>query len=376
MKVRPRISALALAILGLCFIGGVQAQAELRIAVAGPMTGQYASFGEQMLKGARQAVKDINAAGGVLGQQLVLEVSDDRCDPKEAVAVANKLANDGVIFVAGHFCSGSSIPASAVYNEEGIVQISPASTNPKLTDQGFSNVFRTCGRDDQQGDVAGAFLTKYYGNKDVAFAHDKQAYSKGLADFTLANYKGTPKLVETVNPGQKDYSAFVSKLKRENVDAFYYGGYHTELGLIVRQMKEQGIDDVQVLSGDALNTQEFWSISGDAGEGLLFTFGPDPTKNPDAQSLVEMFRASGYEPEGYTLYTYAAIQVWVDAVNKVKSATDSEKISQAIKSTDFSTVIGPLSFDSKGDRTTADYTWYRWSDGKYGEVGDNVKPSK
>jgi branched-chain amino acid transport system substrate-binding protein len=162
------------------------AHAEITIAVAGPMTGQYASFGEQMQRGAEMAVADINAAGGVLGQQLKLNIGDDACDPKQAVAVANKFASDGVTFVAGHFCSGSSIPASAVYEEEGIVQISPASTNPKLTEEGGDNVFRTCGRDDQQGLVAGNFLADNYGSKKIAVLHDKTAYGKGLADETKA----------------------------------------------------------------------------------------------------------------------------------------------------------------------------------------------
>ena len=335
------------------------------------MTGQYASFGEQMQKGAMAAVRDINAAGGVLGQQLVLSVGDDRCDTKEAVAVANKFVNDGIKFVAGHFCSGSSIPASAVYNEEGIVQMSPASTNPKFTEQGFANVFRNCGRDDQQGDVAGAWLAKHYKGKTVAFAHDKQAYSKGLADLTKAAFEkagGKVALYETVNPGERDYSAFVTKLKAANIDALYYGGYHTEIGLIVRQMRSQGLK-AQVVSGDALNTAEFWSITGDAGEGLLFTFAPDHRAKPEAKTIVDKFKAEGYDPEGYTLYTYSAIQIWAAAVTKAGSI-DAKKVQAALHSCEYSSVIGSLSFDKNGDRTTADYTWYEWTKGNYVEVGD------
>ncbi|MDP6885181.1 MAG: branched-chain amino acid ABC transporter substrate-binding protein, partial [Rhodospirillales bacterium] len=160
------------------------ALAEIKISTAGPMTGQYASFGEQMKRGAEMAVADLNAKGGVLGQKLSLQIGDDACDPKQAVAVANKFVSDGVVFVAGHFCSGSSIPASKVYTEEGILQISPASTNPKLTDEGGDNVFRTCGRDDQQGIVAGNFLADKFGSKKIAVLHDKTAYGKGLADET------------------------------------------------------------------------------------------------------------------------------------------------------------------------------------------------
>jgi len=369
---RYMVTAAAAALLGL---SAASANAEIKIATAGPMTGQYASFGEQMQKGAEAAVRDINAAGGVLGQMLSLSVGDDRCDPKEAVAVANKFVNDGVKFVAGHFCSGSSIPASAVYNEEGVLQISPASTNPKLTEQGFSNVFRVCGRDDQQGDYAGAWLSKNYLGKTVAFAHDKQAYSKGLADLTQAAFEkagGKVALTETVNPGERDYSAFVTKLKAANIDALYYGGYHTELGLIMRQMRQQGLN-AQVLSGDAMNTQEFWSITGEAGEGLLFTFAPDPRAKSEAKEIVDRFKAEGYDPEGYTLYTYAAIQIWAAAANKA-GTLDTAKVEEALHSMEFSTVIGPLSFDKNGDRTTADYTWYEWTKGNYIEVGDDVAP--
>lgn len=218
------------------------AHADITIATVGPMTGQYAAFGEQMKRGAEQAVADINAKGGVMGQKLNLVVGDDACDPKQAVAVANQFVNQKVKFVAGHFCSGSSIPASAIYNEEGILQISPASTNPTLTEQGFENVFRVVGRDDQQGEVAGKYLADNYKGKKIAIVHDKQAYSKGLADETKKslNKAGVQEvLYETITPGEKDYSTLVTKLKQNGVDVLYYGGYHTEAGLIVRQMREQ-----------------------------------------------------------------------------------------------------------------------------------------
>ncbi|HYE47132.1 MAG TPA: branched-chain amino acid ABC transporter substrate-binding protein [Caulobacter sp.] len=345
------------------------ALADIAIATAGPMTGQYAAFGEQMKRGAEMAVADINAAGGVNGEKLRLVVGDDACDPKQAVAVANQMVQEKVVFVAGHFCSGSSIPASQVYNEEGILQISPASTNPQLTEQGFDNVFRVCGRDDQQGDVAAAYLTKNFAGKKVAIVHDKQAYSKGLADAVKAglNKAGTQEaLYETVNPGERDYSALVTKLKSQNIDALYYGGYHTEAGLIVRQMREQGMK-TPLISGDALVTDEYWSITGPAGEGTMMTFGPDPMKRAEAKDLVDRFMKAGYKPEGYTLYTYAAIQTWAEAVKKA-GGTDGKKVAETLRSGEYNTVIGKLGFDKKGDRTSADYVFYVWKDGKYGEM--------
>jgi len=345
------------------------AQADIKIATAGPMTGQYASFGEQMRRGAEMAVADLNAAGGVMGEKLVLSVGDDACDPKQAVAVANKFVSEGISFVAGHFCSGSSIPASQVYEEEGVLQISPASTNPKLTEEGGDNVFRVCGRDDQQGIVAGNFLADTYGGKKIAILHDKTAYGKGLADETKKqlNSRGVKEaMYEAYTAGEKDYSALISKMKAEGVNVFYVGGYHTEAGLMVRQARDQGYK-VQLVSGDALVTDEFWKITGDAGQGTLMTFSPDPRKNAAAAPVVEKFRAQNYEPEGYTLYTYGAIQAWAQAVEKAGS-TDLGKVVASLRGNKFETVLGNIGFDGKGDVTAPGYVWYVWENGGYDYV--------
>ena len=234
-------------------LGSITAKADVVVASAGPMSGQYASFGAQLKAGAEMWLKDTNAKGGILGEKVKLVIGDDACDPKQAVAVANKFAGQGVTYVAGHFCSGSSIPASKVYTEEGIIQVSPASTNPAFTDKGGPNVFRVCGRDDQQGEVAGAFLAKEFSGKKVAIIHDKTAYGKGLADATKKNMnKGGLKetMYEAITAGEKDYSALVSKLKSNGIEAVYLGGYHTEGGLIVRQMRDQGMK-TKLISGDA-----------------------------------------------------------------------------------------------------------------------------
>ncbi|HEU4987692.1 MAG TPA: branched-chain amino acid ABC transporter substrate-binding protein [Rhizobiaceae bacterium] len=351
----------------LSFMMSGSAWADIIIATAGPMTGQYASFGEQMKAGAEQAVADINEAGGVNGEMLKLEVGDDACDPKQAVAVANQFAGQGVVFVAGHFCSGSSIPASQVYAEEGIIQISPASTNPDFTEKRPGpGIYRVCGRDDQQGEVAGKFLVENFGDKKVAFVHDKTAYGKGLADATMAAYEaagGKPALYEAYTAGEKDYSALVSKLKQEGIGVLYVGGYHTEAGLMARQMRQQGMDTVLV-SGDALVTDEYWAITGEAGEGTLMTFSPDPRKNEEAKPVVEELLAAGKTAEGYALYTYAAIQAWADAV-KTAGSTDYDAVVAALDEGKFKTVLGELEFDDKGDVTLPGYVFYEWKDGKY-----------
>jgi len=336
------------------------------IATAGPMTGQYASFGNQMKAGAMMAVKDLNAKGGVLGKKIDLKIYDDACDPKQAVAVANKAVGDGVVFMAGHFCSGSSIPASKVYEEEGIVQISPASTNPKLTDEGGPNVFRVCGRDDQQGATAAAFIAKHFPKARIAIFQDKTAYGKGLADEMKKNLNAAgikEVMYGAYTAGEKDYSALVSKLKQNKIDLIYLGGYHTEAGLIVRQMRDQGMK-TRLMSGDALVTDEYWAITGPAGEGTLMTFSPDPAKNPAAAPVVKEFKDAGIKPEGYVLYTYAAIQAWAQAAKQAGS-TDPAKVTAALHKGKFNTVLGNLSFDKKGDVTLPGYVVYVWHNGKY-----------
>ncbi|VDC19907.1 branched-chain amino acid ABC transporter substrate-binding protein [Pseudogemmobacter humi] len=353
------------AALGLVLCG--PAFADTKVAVAGPMTGQYASYGEQMRVGAELAVEDINAAGGVNGEQLVLSVGDDACDPKQAVAIANQFAGEGVVFVVGHFCSGSSIPASAVYAEEGIIQISPASTNPAYTDERPGpGILRICGRDDDQGRVAGEFLAARFLDKKIAFVNDKTAYGKGLADATLATYEaagGKAAMTEAYTAGEKDYTALVSKLKSEDIDLLYVGGYHTEAGLLARQMREQGMDTI-VMSGDGLTTAEYWAITGEAGEGTLLTFSPDPRKNADAALIVDKFRARGIEPEGYVLYTYAAVQAWAQAAQAAGSA-DFDPVVKGLDEGTFNTVLGELGFNEKGDATLPGYVVYEWKAGNY-----------
>ena len=344
------------------------------IAVVGPVTGQYASFGQQMKNGGEMAVADINAAGGVLGKTLDLDIGDDACDPKQAVAVANQMAGEDVALIAGHYCSGSSIPASQVYAESNLVQISPASTNPAFTDnRAGPNIYRVCGRDDQQGAVAGKYLATHFGDKNIAIIDDKTAYGKGLAEEVkkTLNAAGKQEVVnESYTAGEKDYSALVSKLKQADVDVLFIGGYHTEAGLIVRQMRDQGLDAI-LMGGDALITQEYWSITGPAGEGTLMTFSPDPRKNPAAAEVVARFKEKGIEPEGYVLYTYAAIQAWKEAAEKA-GTTDAAAVVKALNENEFDTVIGKFKFNEKGDPNLPPYAVYRWSDGAYEEIGDEA----
>lgn len=343
--------------------------AAIKIAVGGPLTGPNAAFGAQLKNGAEQAAEDINAAGGILGRKIQIIHGDDVSDPKQGVSVANKFAGEGVKFVVGHFNSGVSIPSSDVYAENGMLQISPASTNPTFTERKLWNVFRTCGRDDQQGTVAGNFIAEKLKGKKIAVVHDKTTYGKGLADETkkAMNAKGvTEVLYEGINTGEKDFSALISKIKESGAEILYWGGLHTEGGLILRQMRDAGVG-ATLMGADGIATDEFAAVAGPGAEGTLMTFAPDPQKRPEAKAVLDKFAKRNFKPEAYTLYSYAAMQIIKQAIEKAGDA-DAKKAAEVMHSGQpFNTVIGGISYDKKGDITRLDYTMYTWKkqpDGK------------
>jgi branched-chain amino acid transport system substrate-binding protein len=350
----------------------LRAQANaLTIGCAGPFTGPNAAFGEQLRRGANMAAADISAAGGVLGRPLTVVFEDDASDPNQARAAANRLAGRRVPFVLGHFNSSCSIPASEVYADEGVLQITPASTNPRLTDRGakFKNVFRTCGRDDQQGAIAGAWLADKYKGKAVAVIHDKTTYGQGLADETkkAMNAAGlTERLYDGVGVGDKDFTALITRMKSQGVEAIYFGGLHTEAALLVRQAREQGLG-AQLVSGDGIVSAEFATIAGRASDGVIMTFDSDPRKAPGARQVVARFTQQGYDPEGYTLLSYAGVQVFAEAAKRA-NGTGVDALVAQMHGKSFETVIGTLTYDNKGDLTKPNYVFYIWKDGKYAEM--------
>ena len=364
-----RISTVGLA-LGFAFALAGTASAQVKIGVEGPITGPNAVFGAQLKNGADQAATDINAAGGIMGKKIELSYGDDVSDPKQGVSVANKFVGDGVKFVVGAFNSGVTIPSSEVYQENGVLEITPASTNPTVTERGMWNIFRTCGRDDQQGAVAGQYILKHFKGKKIAVVDDKTTYGKGLADETVkAMAKGAmkPVLREGVNTGEKDYSALVSKIKASGADLVYWGGLQTEGGLIVRQMRDQGVK-APMMGGDGIATDEFATIGGPGVEGTYMTYGPDPRNRPIAKKVVDEFRAKKFEPEAYTLYSYAGVQVIKQAAEAAKSL-DPKKVAEKMHSgMKFHTVIGDLSYDKKGDITRLDYVMYVWKKDASGKI--------
>jgi branched-chain amino acid transport system substrate-binding protein len=312
------------------------------------------------------AVRDLDGSGGLLGEKVRLVVADDACEGPQAVAAAEKLVGDGVVFVVGHECSGASIPASEVYFKAGIVQISPGSTNPMLTELGRRNVFRVCGRDDLQGVLAGDYLADHFAGSKIAIVHDGATYGKRLAEETKKelNKRGVAEaLFQSITPGQSDYSRLIEKLRAAGVSVLYYGGYAAEAGLIVRTAHDTGLA-LRLVSGDGLSTKEFMLVAGSAGEGTVFTFFPDPRRSPAAAELIERFRRGGFEPEGKTLYTYAAVQVWSQAAEKA-GATATDKVIAALHGNKFATVLGPISFDPKGDVEQRTFEWYVWRRDSY-----------
>lgn len=339
---------------------------EVLVGLGAPLSGQYAWSGEQYRIGAEAAIKKINATGGILGDQVRLIPGDDAADPAQAVAVANKFVNEGVALVVGHWASGASIAASPIYEQANILMISPSSTNPAVTDNAGNNVFRVCGRDDRQGKIVGDYLIDHYKGNKIAILHDGSIYGKGLADITknhLNNVGISETLYDHYAAGDVDYSPLISKMKTSGIDVVFVGGYAAEASLMVREASDQDYT-LQFISGDALASSDFWMTTGVTGEGTIFTFFPDPRTYPENQKLVEEFRKQGVEPDDYTLYAYAVVEVWAQAVTYAQSL-DMNKVASALRSHQFKTVLGTLSFDDNGDIETSGFSWYVWSDGEY-----------
>jgi branched-chain amino acid transport system substrate-binding protein len=362
--VRSRL--LFVSIISIAALCATPAAAEILIGVAGPMTGKDAWFGAQLERGAELAVADLNASGGVLGEQVQLSTEDDFCDPEQAVAAARKLVSGGVIFVVGHYCSGASIPASEVYAAAGVLMISPGSSNPMLTELGRANVFRVINRDDANGVLIGDYLADHWSDKKVAILHDNTTYGKRAAEEVKKSLNSRG-LIEAIYqayvPGKVNYGAEIDQLQAADIAVAFIGGYHTEIGLMARHARDRGYS-VQLIAANSMGTEEFALIAGEATEGMLYTDPPDPRRRAEAAPFVERFRASGYEPEGYTLYAYAAVQVWAQAAAKAGSLELPAMIA-SLREHQFDTVLGPIDFDDKGDLAVQNPVWWIWRGGTY-----------
>lgn len=363
MTLRRLAIALALAAL----LPAAAARADIVIGVAGPFSGSNAPLGEQLKRGVQMAVDHINATGGVRGERLAIELADDNCDPRKAVEVATAFVSLGVKFVAGHYCSGASIPASKVYAEAGIVQISPASTHPKFTDEGGWNVIRICPRDDAQGTVAAERVLADFRERKIAILNDQSPSAVALTDRfreRLAADGVAPVVDGPFKPGLKDYTDLALRLRDAGTEVVYIGGSYVEAGLIIRALRDAG-SNARLISSDAIVTEDFWKTARQAGEGALMTFPFDPQNFESARDVLERFRAADVSAEGYTLYAYAAVEAWVSAA-LATGGTDSARIAAWLRDGNrVRTVVGEIAFNAKGDLRNPRFAWFRWEDGNY-----------
>jgi branched-chain amino acid transport system substrate-binding protein len=347
--------------------------AAIKIGVPVPLSGGNAKMGDDIAKAATLAAEEWNAKGGVLGRKLEIVSFDDACDAQQSVTAAHKLLDASVVAVAGGYCSSAAIPASAVYHDAGVAFVADASSNPKLTDQGFENVFRVIGRDDQQGPYAAGFMMKTLKASRIAIVHDNTAYAKGLADATKAGLEGKSGVqvvfFDAVTPGEKDFSAVLTKVKSLKPDATYYTGYYPEGGLIAKQFKDLGVSG-KFMAGDANNDPTFIKEAGSASEGMFVTSTPLPQDQSSAKSFVDRYKKRwNQDPGPYSALEYDAVNVVVNAIKQSGSA-DRAKIVKAIAATkDYQGATGTINFDKKGDRTSVLYITYIIKGGKFVPYG-------
>lgn len=346
------------------------ALADILIGAAAPLSGTNAVLGEQLRRGVEQAIEDINATGGIRGEKLAVQFADDGCDPRKAIDVATGFVSAEVKAVIGHYCSGASIPASKVYEKAGIVQISPASTNPKFTDEGGWNVVRLVPRDDAQAAAAAALVLDRFPGRPIAVLSDQTpGFTALAAKFTAAlQQKGvTPALQQGFKAGARDFAPLAKQVAEAGAGVVYLAASYVEGGLIAEALRAAG-SQAQIVSGDSLVSEDYGKQAKDAANGTLSSFTYDPRNFPTAKGLVQRFRDKDQNAEGFTLYAYAAVQA-LAAAAEATGTLDSTRLAEWLRGGNrFDTVIGPVSFDAKGDLAAPSIAWFKWIDGRYVEV--------
>ena len=354
--------AAVLATAGLAAFTSANAET-IKIAIAGPMSGSVAQYGDMVKAGALTAIEQINAAGGANGNKFEAVMMDDACEPKQAVAVANKIVSQGIHYVIGHVCSGSTIQASDIYENEGIVMVTPSATAPQLTETKKRNfIFRTIGRDDQQGPAAAQYIIGKVKPKKVAVLHDKQSYGQGIASSVKKDLEAAKipvAVFEGINAGDSDYSAVITKLKSQGVDFVYFGGYHPEMGLLLRQAREQGVK-ATFMGPEGVGNKDVTAIAGPASEGMLVTLPADFSADPANAALVKAFADKKRDANGpFQMPAYAAVKIIGDAIAGAKS-TDPTKVAAYMHKNAFTTPIGKVEYDAKGDLKSFKFVVYTW----------------
>jgi len=340
----------------------------IKIGIAGPMTGDQSKYGVDYKNGANLAVEHWMAKGGVARKKVELVLEDDQHDPKQAVSVANKLVNEGIAGVVGHFNSSCSIPASRVYQDGGIVQITPSTTNPLFTEQGYWNVFRVCGRDDQQGKVGADFVTGVLKKTNVAVINDKTTYGQGITEVFKKNIGDKARIVYdgSIIQGDKDFKSVLTSVKSANPDVIYFGGMYPEAALLVKQAREIGLNAI-FIGGDGAMDQKLVEIAGPSAEGFYMTFTPDPANIESAKGFIEEYTKKYGEPGPYSIYAFVATDIMMKAINETGS-TDGKTIAAYIHKNSFDGPLGKVEFTDKGDNKNARYVVWSVKDGKFVQV--------
>ncbi|MDG4877261.1 branched-chain amino acid ABC transporter substrate-binding protein [Mesorhizobium sp. WSM4935] len=366
MKTTSSRTSLGLAVVA-SLIAITAARADITIGLVAPLTGPVAAYGDQVKNGAQAAVDNINQSGGIGGEKVVLKLADDAGDPKQGVSVANQLVGEGVHFVVGPVTSGVAIPTSDVFAENDVLMVTPTATAPDLTARGLTNVLRTCGRDDQQADVAANYVLQHLKDKRVAIIHDNGTYGKGLADAFKRAINGggiNEVLYASLTPGEKDLSALVARLRSEKADVVYFGGFHPEGGLLARQLADIQVK-AQIIGGEGISNTEYWAIANEAAAGTIFTNASDAAKNPASADAVKTLKEKNIPPEAFTLNAYAAVEVLKFGIEKAGKTADAGAVSAAIKSGEaIPTAIGQLTYSKNGDLSSPRFSLFTWKDGK------------
>ncbi len=347
----------------------------IRLGLEGPMTGDYAEEGKGFQNALNLLVEQTNAAGGINGQQIQLFIEDDKGDPKEAALVADRMISNKVMAVIGGYNSTATEPASAIYNREGILHITPSSTATRLTTHGYQNFFRVCFLDDRQGLFAADFITKDLGHKNVAVLHDNSTYAQGLAEWTkkyLEERGANVVFYDAINPEDTDFSPTLTKIKAANPESIYFTGYYAQGGLLLKQAAALGLK-TQWIGGNAMNNPELITIAGlDNAEGVLVTSEPLPSDldSPEATKFIADYKAKyGVEPTSvWTVMAADAFRVIKYAIEQTKS-TDPKVLGEWLHKNfkDYPGITGPiLGFDEKGDRNGSIHKAYVINDqGQY-----------
>ena len=365
-----KIRLVALAVLGLG-ASAVQAQEVIKLGVAAPLTGTQAHLGKDIENGVRLAIEEYNAKGVTLGGKKIkfdVQAEDDQADPKTATTVAQRLADSGVKGVVGHLNSGASIPASRISNEAGLPQVSPASTNPKLTQQNFKATFRTIANDVQQGLAIGKYAATKLGKK-VALIDDRTAYGQGLADEVEKAVKangGSLTGREFTSDKATDFLAILTRIKAQNPDVIVYSGMDTQAGPMLKQIKQLGIN-AKFITGDGACTGEVIKLAGDAISGNAYCTQPGLPleKMPGGKNFNERFKKRfNADVQIYAPYSYDAASAIIEALKAANSA-DPAKYAGNISKVNFPGVIGTVAFDAKGDIKDGAVTVYQFKAGKW-----------